>query len=252
MLEGMNLSAAAQAPYTPQVGSADRTAVMDALRAGLKTFPDFAGSGFSYKRNDVRPPADMPVRFIVRHLKIKEPWAWAEVDVKDYCCAPLHALLCREKGEWTVKGIVNPLYVVCPDSGGRAPVVQEFIYGEFRKKFPSVPKELFPEIPAEVSTVLKDIEKHVEPDGPWVYFVRYFKRKDDWAWVHVEPRSEDGQSILEPLQCLVHKESDRWVAKAVTPCCDECAADPDCAAGKYHRKVMQWFPQAPKEIFPPK
>lgn len=250
VLEALSLPAGAREPYNPQPGSADRKVIMDTLRAGLKTFPDSSGPDFSYKREDIKQPADMPLRFVVHHLKIKEPWAWAEVDVVDYCCAPLYALLRKEESGWQIQGLMNALYVICPEYGDHGRVVQKFVYGEFQRKFPSVPKDVFPEIHAELSTVLKDIEKHMGLDGSFVYFVRFFKSKEGWAWVRAEPRSHDARSLLEPLECLVHKEKDRWVVKAVTPCCGDCEADPDCAAGRYHRKVMRWFPQAPKEIFP--
>lgn len=247
---GMRVSAAGQAPYTPRPGSAERTAILDALRTGLKTFPDSPGLGFEYRREDVRLPEDIPITFIVHHLKMKEGWAWAEAEVKDYCCAPIHALLRRQEGGWSVQGMVNPSYVVCPESGEYGPVVQKFIYGEFRKKFPSVPPDVFPDVPEELPWILRDIEKNMRVDGPLVYFVRYFKRKGDWAWLEAHPRSADAKWILEPMKCLVHRERDRWAVRVMSPCCGECADDPDCAAGRDHRKVMRRFPQAPKDIFP--
>lgn len=250
VLDVLSFSAAAQSPYTPQPASIERKAIMDALRAGLKTFPDPSDPDFAYKREDVRVPAGVPVSFLVHHLKIKDGWAWAEVDVKDYCCAPLHALLRQEDPGWTVKGMVNALYVMCPDPDRDGPVVQQFIYRKFAERFPHAPRDIFPEVPGELSRILKDLEKGMGLDGPLVYFVRDFKKKDDWAWLKAQVRTADATGMLEELECLVHREQGQWAVKACVPCCGECEEDPDCAAGRYPKKVMRLFPQAPKEIFP--
>ncbi|MEJ5365910.1 MAG: hypothetical protein WHS86_12460 [Desulfosoma sp.] len=255
-LAGLSLSsAAAQAPYTPQPGSVERKAIMDALRAGLEAFPHSADPDFAYRRQDVGVPADLPVRFVVHHLKVKEGWAWAEVDVKDYCCATLYALLRREERGWAVQGMVNPLYVVCPDPDRGDPVVQQFIYEKFAEKFPLLPRDIFPDVPADLSPILKNINEGLVRnglvvDGSLVFFVRYFKRKGDWAWLKVQPRNAEGTLITEELEGLVHLEDGRWILKAAVPCCGECEEDPDCAAGRYPKKVMRLFPKAPKEIFP--
>jgi hypothetical protein len=246
------LGASTQAPSTPAPGSPERKAIMESLRAGLKLFPESYSLDFQYKRDDVRVPADSPISFMVRHLKIKDGWAWAEVDVKDYCCALTHALLRKEDTRWSVKALVNPRYVACANREENCVLIQRYVYEHIREKFPSVPSDIFPNIDPELVQVLMDINDtlHSLAPGGFVYFVQEFRKKSGWAWLKAERRNRDGTAQFEPLQCLVHHENGAWRIKAATPCCGECDEDPDCAAGMDHRKIMRLFPSAPKEIFP--
>uniref|UniRef100_A0A831ZRP8 Uncharacterized protein n=1 Tax=Desulfacinum infernum TaxID=35837 RepID=A0A831ZRP8_9BACT len=246
------LSASGNAPYTPPPGSVERKAIMESLRAGLRLFPESYSLDFQYKRGDVGVRGDFPIIFMVRHLKIKDGWAWAEVDVKDYCCASTHALLRKEETRWTVKALVNPMYAACEESGDDCILIQRYIYERIRKKFPTVPSDIFPNIDPELIKVLMDINdtSHSLAPGGFVYFVQEFRKKDGWAWLKAELRNGDGTAHFEPLACLVHHENGTWRVKASTPCCGECEEDPECAAGMYHRKIMRLFPSAPKEIFP--
>jgi hypothetical protein len=124
-------SAGAQAqgaPHTPAKGSAERQAIMDALREEF-----FKGSG-------------QRVVFQVNHLKVHQGWAWADVtplDDKGKAVAEGGPnLLHYEKGAWAVVDLAgveddpdNPMGPMDP--------TPRYIRN-LQKKYPGVPADIFP------------------------------------------------------------------------------------------------------------
>lgn len=85
-----------------------------------------------------------------------------------------------------------------------------------------------------------------------VFVVRFLRVSEGWAWVETNPRSSDGRSRYEPVDCLLRKEGKTWRVLQCRPCCGECEDDPDCPdPSRYYRKLRRTFPQAPSSIFPP-
>lgn len=118
----------ASALHTPEKGSAERKAIMDALRELF-----FQGSG-------------QRVVFQVNHLKVHQGWAWADVtplDDKGKAVAEGGAnLLHYEKGAWAVVDLTgveddpdNPMGPMDP--------TPRYIKN-LQKKFPGVPADIFP------------------------------------------------------------------------------------------------------------
>lgn len=119
--------------HTPAPGSAERQAIMDALREHLRT-------------NLGNLAAD--VTFEVNHLKVHNGWAWVDVTEKraDGTGDGWDTLLRKEKGRWKVKESPFGLDEIPPD---------EKIFGDdhslyakriraIRKLYPSVPTDIFP------------------------------------------------------------------------------------------------------------
>jgi hypothetical protein len=114
--------------HTPEKGSAERKAIMDALREVF-----FKGSG-------------QRVVFQVNHLKVHQGWAWADVtplDDKGKAVAEGGPnLLHYEKGAWVVADLTgveddpdNPMGPMDPTA--------RYIKN-LQKKFPGVPADIFP------------------------------------------------------------------------------------------------------------
>jgi len=117
----------ASEPYTPQRGSPERKAILDALRDSLKTLE--IGK----------------VVFVVRYLKVKDGWAWIETlpqgpDGRNKY-EPMDALLHKENHRWVIKQI-RPCCGECADDP-ECEDIQRY-YKKLMREFPSVPRELFP------------------------------------------------------------------------------------------------------------
>ncbi len=241
--------------YTPPRGSFERNAILDTLREGLKHFPDEEPSKiFQYIREDVRISSDIRPVFVINYLKVKDDWAWIEVDCKNYVCS-IDALLLRDNGKWQIKVMLNPRYFVCP-SQEECSDVKAYIYKKVIEKYPQAPVEIFPKVHPERKQivnvkVLRPFPVNVDEDLSYlIYVVRYFGIKDGWVWIETDPRSKDGGQF-EPMEVLLHKEKGKWVVKEVRPCCGECADDPECDDIKrYYKKLMRKYPTVPREIFP--
>lgn len=246
----------AEETYTPPRGSLERNTILDTLREGLKHFPDKEPSKiFQYVREGIRIPLDLRPVFVLNYLKVKDDWAWIEMDCKNYVCS-IDALLLKEDGKWQIKVMVNPHYFVCLDQE-ECSDVKAYIYKKVIEKYPRTPVNIFPVIHPERKQivnvkVLRPFPVNVDEDLSYlIYVVRYFGIKDGWVWIETDPRSTDGRSQFEPIEALLHKEKGKWVVKEVRPCCGECADDPECNDIKrYYKKLMRKYPAVPREIFP--
>lgn len=232
----------AEKPYTPSPGSPERKGILDALREELKSVQKPTRPEFQYERT----PEDVKLIFVVDYLKIKEPWAWVEVEGKNYS-VEIYALLVKEDKKWTVKGMVEPRVFSCPDPQ-ECIDIKHSVYNKFKEIFPSAPVEIFPELHHERRAILNALRESIKtvPPESVTFIVRYLKVKNGWAWIETDPRG------FEPIDALLHKEEDKWNVKDIRPCCGECEYDPYCAKGIYHKKLMKIFPSVPKEIFPDK
>lgn len=245
-------SAHAQGVYTPPRGSPQRKAIVDALRQGLKHFPEKNGLGFQYKRLDFKSYCDVNhVTFIVKYLKVKNNWAWIEAR-GEKCLIAIDALLFKEKDRWEIKGMVIPDDVVCQDNN-ECIDIKTYLYKRLVQMFPSVPSEIFPEEKADRRLILEVVRRSIKTveEGYLIFKVEYFNSKNDWAWIETSPRSTDGLSQFEPVNALLYKEKGQWTIKQIQPCCGDCANDPECADMKrYYKKLMRMFPNIPSDIFP--
>lgn len=114
--------------HTPPPGSAERRAILDALRADMR-------------RYDPRP-----VVFIVRHLKVHAGWAWLQVEPQSpdgrSRYEPEGALLQRRSGRWQVAERM-------PAFGEREGTEVEDDcrwFARLRGRFPAAPADIFPAI----------------------------------------------------------------------------------------------------------
>ena len=110
-------AAAQQAPYTPPVGSPERKAIFDAMRA--------AGD-------------DRGRVFVPRHLKVADGWAWVTAEPRSKDGAnryePESALVRREGGGWRV--------VAQPCGEEECDDAKETV--RIRAAFPRAPAGIFP------------------------------------------------------------------------------------------------------------
>lgn len=111
--------------YTPAPGSAERKAIMDALRKML---------GME------------DVVFVVRFLKLSQGWAWAETEPRSADgrnrYEPVDCLLRRQDGTWTVLQC-RPCCGECEDDPDcREP---SWYYRKLRSAFPQAPSGIFPQ-----------------------------------------------------------------------------------------------------------
>ncbi len=244
----------AEKSYTPSLESPERRAILNALREGLKKFPESYSLNFQYKRNDVKIPSDVRITFVVNHFKIKDDWALIEVDIKDYCCSPLSALFEKKDEKWEILGIINFQYVVCPEKSTDCVDIKKNIYQQVRKKNPFLHIEIFPEIVKERDDIIRTLTRLevMKSLHDTVFVVNHLMIKDNWAWIETIPRSADGMGQYEPINALLHNIGGNWLIKNVQPCCGECEDDPYCAKGIYHKKLMKMYPSVPKDIFPNK
>jgi len=113
----------------PPRSSPERKAILDTLRKELE------GSGESKVR----------IVFVVRHLKMKNGWAWASTDpqspdgTKMY--EPVEALLHKKAGSWQL-ATMRPSFGECEDDPECGDDVR--YYHAVRKQFPEAPSSIFP------------------------------------------------------------------------------------------------------------
>ncbi len=244
LLEGFTF---AEKPYTPSLGDPERKVILDTLREGLKGFQEQGRPEFQYGTI----PEDINVKFLVDYIKIKDHWALVEARVKDYI-GNFYALLNKKGNKWNIKGIVDPQIFSC-SSPQECIDINHSIYKKFKENFPQAPVEIFPEEHPERRRILKALRESIKtvPPESVIFIVKYLKIKNGWAWIETDPRGLEHQNY-EPIDALLHKEKGKWLVKNIRPCCGDCEDDPYCAKGIYHKKLMQMFPSAPKEIFPNK
>jgi len=110
--------------YTPPPGSAERKAVLDALRAW------------------VAKQHRLEVIFTVQHLKIKERYAWLQVlpESKDGSrqYESISALLRKEHGRWAV------VEVPCTEEENPDCVGASGFFKRLKVRFPDVPEDILP------------------------------------------------------------------------------------------------------------
>ncbi len=235
----------AKEPYTLSKGSLEGTEILDALREGFIDFPEKYSAGFEYLREDVKFKPDR-ITFNVKYMKVKGDWAWVEADLENWCCAPTLALLCKENSKWTVKGIVNPRYVVCKDFKACIDV-KAYLYKKFSEQFPSLPPEIFPEVHPSRKAILSN---YIFGNDFYIFVVEHFKEKDGWAWIETSPRSIDGRGQLEPINGLYKKEKGKWKCIESQPCCGEYDEHPGVKKyGDFISYLKHKYPRVPKEIF---
>lgn len=113
--------------YTPGKGSADRQAILEALRDCL-----------GFKQSEMV--------FEVRHLKVKDDWAWIESNPRSpdgkSRYEPVDALLQKVKGQWRVMNI-RPCCAECEEDPECADIRK--YYRKLRRLFPAAPREIFPD-----------------------------------------------------------------------------------------------------------
>jgi len=108
-------------------GSKERKAILDALRKELS------------------PLVSDRVVFVVKHLRVKNRWAWVETypqspdGTAKY--EPVDALLHKKENEWVVKAM-RPCCGECADDPDCADIKR--YYRKLMREFPSVPAEIFP------------------------------------------------------------------------------------------------------------
>lgn len=117
--------------YTPAKGSVERTSIMNALRAEVK----------SYHKIDVI--------FKVEYLIVKNGWAWIETspmskDGKNNY-EDIIAILHKKKGIWKVEELV------CTELETEGCLHDPDYFKKLNKKFPNIPMEIVPIIASPVS-----------------------------------------------------------------------------------------------------
>ena len=112
--------------YTPAAGSAERKAIMDAMRAHRRRF-------------DPRP-----VTFVVSRLRVQRGWAWLSVQPQSPDGRSRYegedALLRRRNGRWAVAEVM-------PAVGEREGTALEedcAWFQDLRRRFPSLPAAILP------------------------------------------------------------------------------------------------------------
>jgi hypothetical protein len=81
-----------------------------------------------------------------------------------------------------------------------------------------------------------------------VFVVRHLKAGEGYAWVHVQPQSEDGASRYEDLSALMKKDHGGWIVAEV-PCAE--VDNPACLDHPtYFPGLKERFPDMPEDIFP--
>ncbi len=243
VIEGDSLYA--EEPYPPSKSSLECAEILDALNEGFIDFPDKYTAGFEYLREEVKSKPDR-ITFNVKYMKVMGDWAYVEADLENWCCASTLALLYKENSKWTVKGIVNPRYVVCEDIKACLDV-KAYLYKKFKEQFPSVASEIFPEVHPSRKAILSN---SVSASKYIIFVVDHFKEKNGWAWIETSPRSTDGIGQLEPINGLYKKEKGKWKCIESQPCCGEYEEHPGVRKyGDFISYLKHKYPQVPKEIF---
>ncbi len=112
---------------TPAKGSAERKAILDAVRTMVKKM------------------SELDVIFVVRHLKVNKKWAWVEVDPRSADNAQhyeaVSGLLAKKNGHWEyIEG--PPEWPVCEVDPDCADTSRYF--KKLARKYPSVSPDIFP------------------------------------------------------------------------------------------------------------
>lgn len=228
---------------------------LKAVREAVARFPDaevsLADAGFTYLREDVRFTPGEKVHLDFHYLRIVNEWAWIEATEKNVGIS-IDALLYRAHGQWKVKGLVRPEYLVCMDAK-ECLDVKAYMYGKIHQKIPAVPGDIFPELHPERLAILHSL-KEVSPYGErdsGVFVVKYLGIKGSWAWIETDLRSSDGMNQFEPLYALCHKRDGKWSIVRMRPCCGDCEDDPECRdLRRYYKKLRKEVPGVPRNIFP--
>jgi hypothetical protein len=122
-----NLPAAADSDaetYTPQPGSAERKAILDALREWVKE------------------QHHMEVIFVVRHLKVKNGYAWVHTLPQSKDRANMYedisALMKRDQGMWRVAEIP------CVEEENPDCIGDPGYFDGLKQRFPEMPEDILP------------------------------------------------------------------------------------------------------------
>jgi hypothetical protein len=122
-----NLPAAADSgpgAYTPQPGSAERKAILDALRMWVKQ------------------QHQIEVVFVVKHLKVKNGYAWVHTlpQSKDGSSRyeDISALLQKDQGRWEVAEIP------CAEVDNPDCIGDPGYFGGLKRRFPEMPEDILP------------------------------------------------------------------------------------------------------------
>ncbi len=81
-----------------------------------------------------------------------------------------------------------------------------------------------------------------------VFVVKSLKVKDGWSWIHVLPRSADGQNRYEDIFALVRRQKGIWIVAELACTEDDnpqCLGNPD-----FFSELKKRFPKLPEEILP--
>lgn len=118
---------ASAAALTPAKGSAERTAILDALRGVVKKM------------------SDLDVIFVVTHLKVKNNWAWVVAEPQSrngtQHYETMTGLLQKKNGRWVyLEG--PPEAVTCDEDPDCADSARYF--RKLAKKYPGLSADIFP------------------------------------------------------------------------------------------------------------
>ena len=205
--------------YTPQPGSAERKAILDALRMWVKQ------------------QHHLDVIFVVMDLKVQNGSARVHVlpQSKDGSShyEDITADLQNNQGRWEVVEIYTPEEedpAAAADSGPEA----------------YTPPPGSAERKAMLDLLREWIKNHHYVDV--IFVVRHLKVKDGHAWVTAMPRSKDGANMYEDISALLKKDKGLWEIAEI-PCAEE--DNPDCIGDPgYFDGLKQRFPELPEDILP--
>jgi hypothetical protein len=111
----------AEEVHTPPVGSDERKEILNTLRA------------------EIRDKFEIEVVFVVKWLKVKDGWAWAETHPQSRDgmsrYEPFIALLEKKEGAWTIAEVP-------PLEEGSPPVDDDYFKG-LLERFPGLPRDIF-------------------------------------------------------------------------------------------------------------
>jgi hypothetical protein len=112
----------AEGAVTPPVGSLERKAIMNTLRA------------------DLRENFGIEAVFVVKWLKLQDGWAWAETEPQSRDgrnhYEPFLALLNKCEGVWVIAEV--------PPLEEDSPPVDDAYFSGLIEKFPGLPRDVFP------------------------------------------------------------------------------------------------------------
>ncbi|MDB6140795.1 MAG: hypothetical protein JWO94_3867 [Verrucomicrobiaceae bacterium] len=129
----LSLACRAESPakdqvHTPEKASAERKAIIDAVHA-------------EYAKNDKERTA-ATVEFVVPYLKVHNGWAWIEIHPKtkdgQQAFEPQSELYQLKDGKWTFVDALS----------GEADADPARDIREMKKKYPALPHDILPKVPA--------------------------------------------------------------------------------------------------------